>query len=100
MPQGWTLKEDSISTYLQSRFVGLTETVSCVRYRECSVLLRNYLDPVRRAVMCRRRRRAWPWRRSFYRSDGHGCERLIEGVGDEHSRHRVLLPAELREMHL
>src|SRR5207302_6950575 len=72
-------------------FVSLAEAVARVRYREGAILLRRELNPVGHAIMCRRRWRAWSSLRRRHRSNGHDGLRVIDGVGDEHSRLRVLL---------
>src|SRR4051812_10292404 len=83
-----------------TRSIRLTETVSRIRNRVCPVLLRGYFNPICCAVVYRGWRRVRPRCRGLYRSDRHGADWLIEGIGDEHSGYGVLLPAELREMDL
>ena len=79
---------------LQPCSVGLAEAVPRVGHRERTILLRGQFDPVCLAVMDRRGRRTGAGRRSSGRSNGHRRLLIINRIGDEHSRHRVLLSAQ------
>src|SRR5919109_2058789 len=84
---------------LNLRWIHLRKTVAGVGHGECAVLLRRHLDPVRRPVVGGRRR-VRPWQRQRLRGDRHGGGLIVDAVGDEYAWHRVLLPAEQREVNL
>jgi hypothetical protein len=79
---------------LQPGSVVLTESVPRVRDCERTILLRRQLDPICLAVMDWRGRRTWTELRGRHRSNGHRWLLIINRIGDEHSRHRVLLSAQ------
>src|SRR5258706_5578997 len=82
------------------RPIGLGEAVARVGHSERAVLLRRHFDPIGRSIVGGWRRRVGAGRRGGDRLDLHGGQRLVNAVGDEHSRYRVLLSAQLGEMNL
>src|SRR6185369_3318395 len=80
--------------------IGLSESVARVGHGKGTVLLRGDLDPIGFAVMGGRGRRIRSRRGSGDRGDGHAGRLVVGGIGNEHSRHRVLLPAQGGEMNL
>ena len=79
---------------LQSSSVGLTEAVPRVGHYERTILLRGQFDPICLAVMDWRGRRTWAGLWSGHRSNGYRRLLIIDRIGDEHSRHGVLLSAQ------
>ena len=80
--------------------VGLGKPVARVGHGEGSVRPGRRLDPIGLAVMRGRRRRVGAGGRSRDRRDRHGGGGVVQQIGNEHARHCVFLPAQLREMHL
>src|SRR5579864_5693906 len=73
--------------------VGLGEAVTSVGHTEGTIPLGGELDPIGRAVVDR-------WGRSSRWGDGERGRLVIDGIGDEHSGHGVLLSAQQRKVKL
>src|ERR1700680_1121491 len=98
---------------LRLGLVRLAEAVPGVGDGEGAIHLRGDLHPIGLPVVSWRWRqthsgswvrgwvrvRVWGWL-GVQRSHGHRRLRVVEQVGDEHSRHGVLLPAEERKVKL
>src|SRR5688572_7809682 len=82
---------------LRSGPVLLAEAVSAVGDGEGSIRLCGHFEPVRAAVVLRRRRRGRPWRRKRQWRNRNG--RLVQ-VRNESSGHVVLLTSEEGEVNL
>src|SRR5437763_1433924 len=82
------------------RLIGLREAVAGVRDTEGAITVRHHLEKVRPAVVNGRRRQLLARSGIGERTDRHGVARLVEFIRDEHAWYGVLLPAELRRMHL
>src|SRR2546427_5364208 len=94
------LRDALIGSSPEICLIGFAEAIAAVGHRERSVRLCRHLDPIGGSVVDGRRRRPWARLRGGERRDRHGREGVVKQIGDEETRHGVLLPTEVRKKHL